>query len=83
MLNHLWHFLQGELFKEFYKKEKAPTRELHVARKIRVKICTCFLPDIINSQHGKELVEGLPPHVRGEERHDGGHVGDEAKQAQT
>ena len=41
------------------------------------------LHKITEGQGCKELVEGVLPHVLGEEGEDGGDVGDEAKQSQT
>ena len=42
-----------------------------------------FLQDVIDGQNRQELVECLLPHVRGEERHDGGDIGDKTEQAET
>ena len=41
------------------------------------------LHKITEGQGCKQLVEGVLPHVLGEEGEDGGDVGDEAKQSQT
>ena len=41
------------------------------------------LQDVVDSEGGEELVEGLLPHVCGEEGEDGGQVGDQPEQSQA
>ena len=39
--------------------------------------------DVVDGEDRQQLVEGLLPHVGGEQRHDGGDVRDEPEQAQA